>query len=282
MDRNLPQTGQPFHSDVLDPAEVARGIHNHASEMIRAQREKGVALAQTIHGIRTVKVGDKFVWQWQGFDTVASYFAAPLESGGLDLGWRMAERYYVTYRDFGVVLHLPPALYSGIDFDKMEMARHLLVTDGKKIADDDMVTEVLTQAKCLSRSDFRSWVREQKGLPEPEVVAATPDYQGAPLPIHDEEMVRAGGELWVALHEHPKCCLRPWQDGERCHIPVSKGAGGKDWQHCVLPVNHSDHMDQHSEGMSTWLAKKENHQGLFRYLYHCIFVLLAEREERDD
>ena len=272
-------------SDVESAAEQAHKIHEHATQVAAQWRRGGEELAKIIYLIRTVQVGDKYIWEWMGHSDEKSYFAAPLESGGLDLGARMVDRYFTTHRDLHVICGIPQSLYGGLDRDKQDIARRLLVQDGRRIADDEMIAEVLTQARALSRSDFRQWVREQAG-DAPQMVAASDTYQyeNTALPIHDDDMVARGGDIWFDMMKGHRCCLKPWTDGERAHVPVSKGAGGKDWRNCVVPLNSADHREQHQEGIDTWLAK--NKQPLFRFLYRTIFVLLEEnrrlKSEKDN
>ena len=263
-------------------AEQAFRVHAFASQAAEQFRARGEELAKIIYKIRTVQIGGRYVWEWMGHEDERSYFAAPLEANGLDLGFRMVDRYFGIHRDVHVICGIPSAMTKGVDRDKLDVARKLLVKDGERVATDDQITEVLSAAKALSRSDFRDWVNEQAGIP-PKVrsVAATDTNQyDSPLDLNNDEKVAAGGALWFAMLKGAKCCLKPWKDGVRAHVPVSKGAGRKEWEHCVLPINQEEaHTTQHQEGMETWIGKKENHRGLFRYLYRCLFVLLEENRE---
>jgi len=273
-------------SRVETAAEQAFQIHQHAAGAAEQWRKRGEDLAKIIYGIRTIKIGGKYVWEWMGHDSEQAYFAAPIESSGLDLGWRMVNRYFGIHQDINVICGITPEMTAGVDRDKLDLARKLLVKDGQRIADEDRVIEVLSEAKAQSRSDFRTWVNEQAGITppaKPVAATSTSGYERPLLDINNEEKLQAGGEIWFNMHKNARCCLKPWLDGHRAHVPVSKGAGGKEWKFCVLPINDTDHLEeQHREGIETWIGKKENHQGLFRYLYSNLFVLLEENRRLEE
>jgi hypothetical protein len=261
----------------LPPAEQARAVHERALLCATQANRLSVELARWLWIIHHVKIGDKYVYQYEGFEDAASYIAAPVEAGGLDLGARMVLRYLNVHETYGVALGLQTEEYAGIDLAKLELARPVLIEDGKPRLDRQGTEKWLAKAQALSRSDFRQEVADELDRPvRPRQSTAEPLVH----PLLDGADLEAGGKLFIDHVRSCTCILTGFEHkqvraAEPHHFPITRGAGVGEVAYMAIPLCRECHVyyqDRRSELMSAHYAR------IFQWMYrlhHALFWKLG-------
>lgn len=291
-----------------DAFAIADTIHGEILSRVKVWKQIRIELAQYIWVAINVEIGGKTVWQWKGCSSPQEYFAIPeaMTGEGIDIGWRMIQRYERVHGVYPIGLGLLPEEYQDISTDKLEILIPVVYDEyhRKPKVSRMEAHRWLAIAQGFSRSDLRERVQEHfqqliqpppqsthnpanhidEGEADEPAWVPPPDLDALHAAFGNAGALKQGGRLFERFVRQGTCIL--YGREKNCqkkpvtihHWPKTVGAGAGPGM--GIPLCPRCHADKQNDYL-LW----EDHGGIImEYLYstiHCLLEILNEQAKSD-